>query len=413
LFPLSASTRRWLLAVTLVPGAGCAASEVRTSDARAPAALVPERRAAPVETVDADLSDRVQLEFVDDFNPPRPAPTETIDAPGVRWDAALGGLSGLDYDHASATLFAISDLPRRFDPRLYRFDVQLTATALHISPKAVSFIHEREPSARGLIDHLDAESITGVGRGPFYVGTENGDDRPNHQEPRILRMDADGLLTGALTLPPSVLPAADGASPRGTRSNLAFEGLALSPSGRWLDAIVESALYQDGEVSSFEHGMLVRLLRWDLHAGGEPVEYFYPVEPIPRPARGTPAGGNNGVAELVSLDERRLLVLERAYVPLVDGQGPNTIRLYETMLPAEPSRTSSVPPLLSKRLVLDLNSIVSQLEPGAQSLDNFEGMTLGPDLPSGDASLLLVTDDNFRQEQRTLFLAFRIARGAR
>jgi hypothetical protein len=70
-----------------------------------------------------------------------------------------------------------------------------------------------------------------------------------------------------------------------------------------------------------------------------------------------------------------------------------------------------VPPLLSKRLVLDLDVIVSRLEPGAQSLDNFEGMTLGPALPSGDASLLLVTDDNFRQEQRTQVLAIRVVHG--
>jgi hypothetical protein len=89
------------------------------------------------------------------------------------------------------------------------------------------------------------------------------------------------------------------------------------------------------------------------------------------------------------------------------------VRLLRLVIPDEPSLTSGVPPLLSKRLVLDLNAIVSRLEPGAQSLDNFEGMTLGPSFPSGEASLLLVTDDNFRQEQRTMFLAFRIAHGAR
>jgi hypothetical protein len=35
-------------------------------------------------------------------------------------------------------------------------------------------------------------------------------------------------------------------------------------------------------------------------------------------------------------------------------------------------------------------------------------MTLGPPFPSGDASLLLVSDNNFNDRQRTVFLAFRL-----
>src|SRR5690606_1595123 len=212
-----------------------------------------------------------------------------------------------------------------------------------------------------------------------------------------------GLVTGALTLPDAYLPATE-PGPRGTRSNLAFEGLSLSPSGRWLTAIVESALYQDGEVPSFERGARVRLLRWDLAAGAAPEEFFYPVEPMPRPATGTPTGGNNGVSELLALDDRRLLVLERAYVPVAEGRGRNTIRLFETWLPEGPAPPGAAPRPLDKRLVIDLDDIVPALEPGYRSLDNVEGMTRGPDLPPGQPSLLLVTDDNFRDEQRTTFL---------
>lgn len=347
----------------------------------------------------------LRLELIDDFNPPRPAPTEALEAPGARWDAALGGLSGLHYVRSSATLYAVSDLPKRFEPRLYTFDVDLTESSLQVRPKAVHFFHEGTPS--GVLKDLDAESISGDGHDGFYVGTENGSERPTQPVPRILRVQADGLLTGALTLPDAYLPAAEPA-PRGTRSNLAFEGLSLSPSGRWLTAIVESPLHQDGDEPSFERGASVRLLRWDLTTRAEPAEYFYPVEPMRRPSNGTPTGGNNGVSELVSLDDERLLVLERAYVPLAEGQGPSTVRIFEVLLPAEPPHPGAPPPALTKSLVLDLDEIVPKLEPGAQSLDNLEGMTLGPELPSGEKSLLLVSDDNFRAEQRTMFLAFRV-----
>jgi hypothetical protein len=35
-------------------------------------------------------------------------------------------------------------------------------------------------------------------------------------------------------------------------------------------------------------------------------------------------------------------------------------------------------------------------------------MTLGPRLPSGNPSVLLVSDDNFSASQRTVFLAFEL-----
>jgi hypothetical protein len=376
------------------------------------ASLVRGDRVAPLDAATPPSPGPLSLELLDDFNPPRPAPIAPGDAPAARWDEALGGLSGLHYDRPSAALYAVSDFRRRFAPRLYTFDLTLAERSLAVSPRALQFFREGTPS--GVLEDLDAECITADGAGAFYVGTENGFDRPKQRVPRILRMRGDGLLTGALPLPDAYLPHPDG-EPHGTRSNLAFEGLALSPSGRWLTAIVEAPLEQDGDEPSFEQGARVRLLRWDLTTPGDPAEYFYPVEPMPRPPSGTPTGGNNGVSELVSLDDRRLLVLERAYVPLAEGQGPNTVRIFEATIPPEPAPREptlpGAPPELSKRLVLDLDDILPELEPGHQSLDNLEGMTLGPELPSGEATLLLVSDDNFRAEQRTMFLAFRVRGG--
>jgi hypothetical protein len=41
-------------------------------------------------------------------------------------------------------------------------------------------------------------------------------------------------------------------------------------------------------------------------------------------------------------------------------------------------------------------------------LDNLEGMTLGPRLPDGSQSLLLVSDNNFNSLQITQLLLFRL-----
>jgi len=350
--------------------------------------------------------------FLHDFNPPR-AGAEPVGALEARWGAdRLGGLSGLYFDPAESTLYAISDNCARAPARIYAFGVELTPAQLRIAPRSVLFLQDTRGGS--LFDFCDAESITSDAGGGFLVGTENHDDEPGLRWPSILRVARDGRITASLPLPEAFLPEPDGVPMRGTRTNLAFEGLTRSPSGRWLTAITEAALRQDGPIASFERGTTVRLLRWDLSAPAPPVEFRYLTEPVPRPATGAAPIQHNGVAELASLDDERLLVLERAYVAPEHGAGKNTVRIFEIRIPratAANATSGSASPLLAKRLVLDLDDILGQLEPGQQTLDNLEGMTFGPRLPSGEQSLLLVSDDNFSSQQRTMFLAFRIAEG--
>jgi 3-phytase len=356
-----------------------------------------------------EIAEPIQLELIDDFNPRR-ATGEALAAPGAAWDAALGGLSGLYYSEPERLLYAVSDDPRRFAPRLYTFEVELSQTALLVKPRAVVLLHERSPSS--LLDAIDCEALTSDGAGGLLLATEGNDDRPAQQESRILRLDEDGLVTGRVPLPSEFSPEAGAASTRGVRSNAGLEGLSVSPSGRWLWAITEATLRQDGPDATFEHGAAVRLLRWDLRAATPPSQFLYHTEPVERLEGAADAQGGNGVSELVAVDDRRLLVLERAFVR-GGGRGENTIRVFEVSLGpplgADPARGVETPlPSVAKRLVLDLKDVVGRFDVGLQQLDNFEGMTLGPRLPSGARSLLLVSDDNFSTSQRSVFLAFLI-----
>jgi hypothetical protein len=56
---------------------------------------------------------------------------------------------------------------------------------------------------------------------------------------------------------------------------------------------------------------------------------------------------------------------------------------------------------VKKKLVLDLSTL-------GIYLDNLEGMALGPRLPDGSQSLVLVSDDNFSDTQLTQFLLLRL-----
>ena len=61
---------------------------------------------------------------------------------------------------------------------------------------------------------------------------------------------------------------------------------------------------------------------------------------------------------------------------------------------------------VDKRLVLDLDAILTELDPAYPTLDNVEAMSFGPALQDGRASLVLVSDNNFGPTQRTAFFAF-------
>ncbi len=361
--------------------------------------------------VSAEPLPPLRLELIDDFNPPRPPAERTGAEPAAAWDAALGGLSGLHYVEREQRLYAVSDDARRYPPRLYTFRVELGRQSLRVLPERVLPLREAAPS--GLLEAIDAEALTGDGE-RLFLGIEGHEDRPEQLQSRVLELRPDGMLTGELPVPEDFLPAPAGQPPRGTRPNRGIEGLALSPGGRFLWAISESSLEQDGPEADFEHGARLRVCRWDLGAGGTPLQraapaqYLYPADPAaPRP----PAGGQclscSGVSELVALDEQRLLVLERSYVePRPDERGRNVLRIFEVTVP--PAAAAGPPVLLSKRLVLDLDWVVSRFDAGLQLLDNFEGMTLGPRSASGAQTLLLVSDDNFSRRQRTVFLAFEL-----
>ena len=383
--------------------AGCRAAGREPAPASSAAQVA---RGAHADAAPTSLgAEPIRLDFIDDFNPPRPPAGEAPVAAGAAWDAALGGLSGLYYSESERLLYAVTDDPRRFPPRLYTFDVQLSERQLVVVPRSVVMLHQRASSS--LLDEVDCEALSSDGAQGLLIATE-GNDGSAQLESRILQVSKDGLVSGPrVAIPEALVPEAGAASTRGARSNRGFEGIAVSPSGRWLYAILEESLRQDGPDANVERGADVRLLRWDLQSDAAPVQLFYRTEALsPKPPPGVVARGNNGVADLVALDERRLLALERGYVTPEGGAGVNTIRVFEVEVPERVAPGDASSSRVSKRLVLDLNAVIPRLEPGFQSLDNFEGMTLGPRLPSGARSLLLVSDDNFGARQRTVFLAF-------
>jgi hypothetical protein len=134
-------------------------------------------------------------------------------------------------------------------------------------------------------------------------------------------------------LPEGFAPTADKST--GIRDNLAFEDLAIAPSGDVFVAI-EAALYQDGPAASLVNGSLARIIRYDGTTGEPKAQYVYPISPIPQAAAKADGGNDNCMSEIIALDGHRLLAIERSYA---QGAG-NNVKIYMISTVLQTSRRS-------------------------------------------------------------------------
>lgn len=381
----------WPVLVLLVWGvAGCAAPlptvvPVTPAEGASPAASTPEGDAAGSPPVTAALLGMVTW----------PTGTQIL-------ETQLGGLSALAYDAQADVYYVLSD-DRGFRgaPRLYQLAVDLADGVLQpedVTWQAVIPLRTGSGDVFSL-NSIDPEGLVYTGR-QFWVASEGNVTAQPPLPPAIFGLSPGGAFLVNLPIPEKYLPARD--HHRGVRNNKGFEGLALTPDGQYLVAVLENALAQDGPIADLAQASPVRWL-WLDGATGAPVrETVYLVEPVPFAPILQDGQRDNGLSDLVALDTGHFLALERAYAI---GRG-NTIRLYwvDTTAADEVQEVDPLPQPLGeiqparKILVVDLATL-------GFTPDNVEGMALGPRLEDGRQVLLLVSDNNFNHGQVTQLIA--------
>jgi hypothetical protein len=356
-----------------------------------------------------------------------PARTQTLDG------TTIGGLSGLTYDAVNNRYYAVTDdrggQPNEpgNPPRFYTLTLDLsngTFDNSRVSFTDVTRLRRNDGSFYNTFS-TDLESIQLTNSGTLLVTSEGetaatGQIRTN---PFLNEYNLDGNFIRSLPIPEKFIPDAV-TSPnqtRGVRDNLAFESGAITPDGRTFFTASENALVQDGPAGSVTNDTRSRLLRYDLTTGQPNGEFLYETDRVafaPQPSNGFTS---TGLVDLLALDNgTTLLALERSF-SLGRPGGGNTIKLYEFSLD-EATDISSIPSLnalsatelanirpVQKQLLLNLNDLGL-----ANGLNNIEGIELGPQLPNGLRSLILVSDDNFNVGnipqvpflESTQFLAF-------
>lgn len=315
----------------------------------------------------------------------------------------VGGLSGLDFDPASGLWVAISDDRSELQPaRFYTLDIQVGARGLTVQVKGVSTLRgangQPYPPRRSGAETVDPESIRLLPGGRGVLWTSEGDYRTGGN-PSITEARLDGTFVRSFETPAMLRFGKPGTGPR---DNLSFEGLALTPDGRTAWVGMEAPLEQDGPLPTVGAlGGPCRFTAFDLASGRATRQIAYQPDAIPRAPK-LPGSADNGVSEILMLDEHRLLALERSFA---FGTGMS-LRIYviDTRTGSDTLRQDRLRAgdytAAPKQPVADFAQL------GLSRLDNTEGMCWGPRLPNGNRTLLTVSDDNFSAAQVTQFAAF-------
>jgi len=319
----------------------------------------------------------------------------------------VGGISGIDYDEVRDQYYLLSDDRSDINAaRFYTAKFAVSATGI-ATPTVTSAVTLKRPDGTpfggqdvGAKDIPDPESIRYRADTDTLFWTSEGDKKLGI-DPSVREIKLDGTFIREMpTLPMFKMKAGDS----GPRDNLTFEGMSLTVDGKGLWVSMEAARFEDGlEPTVDSVGGPARFTLYHANSGNPIRQVAYIPDAIP--LRPTEKGeADNGVPEILMMDQFRMLVLERSYS---SGAG-NSLRVY-VIDTRDGTDVLNVPVLkpgqytpVAKRLLINFDRL------GLKKLDNTEGMTFGPRLPNGNRTLIFVSDDNFRASQITQFLAFEL-----
>jgi hypothetical protein len=335
-------------------------------------------------------------------------------------DTTIGGLSGLAFDAKRGVYYAVcDDRGENQAPRYYTLQIDLDQSGIKEARVVGVTFFDSDVTTPGVQPYerndSDLEDIQLLADDTLLVSSE----RDRDGKPWVRRFGLDGSLLGELPLPNRYItvnetgPDGRPRVVRGVRTNLGFEGMALTPSQDTLFLANEEALAQDGPIATLQVGTNVRILRMELYGaeGRATAEYVYTAEKIfatPNPAD---QFGDNGITALVSirhlLPQFDLLAMERSFAT---GVG-NDVNIYGVVLTdaTDVRDVEALPAPYTGRPVR--KTLLANMATLGISADNLEALALGPRLPNGKQSLIVMSDDNFSSfdpPQMNQFILFEI-----
>ena len=360
--------------------------------------LISACNAPPQVLAQQRMFQELSLEFLDAYE----IPATTFQ------NSLIGGLSAITYDRERDCYYALSDdRSDRAPARFYTLKIDIQPSdndrikIENVTVDEVTFLTD-ETGNNYSAGTIDGEGIALSPRRTLFISSEG--DPTKNIAPFIGEFDLEtGQKKLDIPIPQRYLPKDN--EVKGIRENLAFESLTVNQTGLLKDdpfrlfTATESALNQD---ISDEEAARIRFLHYGINPFGNPIlvaEHLYLLEPASLDTI------SNGLTELLALKkEGYFLSLERTFS--LTGAGA---KIFQVIV-GDATDTSTFKNLkditgiqsLKKKLLLDLQDLDIYL-------DNLEGMTVGSTLPDGSRSLILISDNNFNDEQVNQLLLFRLS----
>jgi hypothetical protein len=337
----------------------------------------------------------------------------------------VGGLSAIDRDPRTGQYVLISDDRSAINPaRFYTAEIAVDAAGIHSVDFTGTHPFQRPDgktyptikdwtatpctASRAVCDRdgtVDPEELRVDPWTGNITWSQEGERILSPQttllDPSIRQVRPDGSYVGQYPLPADERMSADNTGPR---QNQTLEGITYAAAGTLLVSELEDPLLQDGADPTAISGALTRITVQS-RFGPVLAQYAYPIDPLFAPSPS--ANDTNGVSSMVAydpIDPTRYLMVERAFVT---GVG-NKVRVYEidtsgaTNIKNTVSIAGKKIKPVSKKLLVDLDTL------GLPKVDNIEGITWGPTLPTGERTLLLVSDNNFNAGQISQVIALAV-----
>ncbi len=326
-------------------------------------------------------------------------------------ETTVGGLSSIDYDEKSDMYYLVCDDRSAINPaRYYAAKIKIGQQKIDtvIFTNRYFMLDQSGKTYPGIKENPfrvpDPEGMRYIPAGRNLVWSSEGERsfRANDtilNNPAIYLINKAGIWKDSFRLPANLIMSAE---EKGPRQNGVLEGMSFTNDFRFLMTNVEEPLHEDGPRAAPERNQaMIRFFEFDTKTKKPTRQFAYELEPVahlPNPAN---AYYINGVPEFLYIGNDQLIVLERSYST---GRIPCTIRIFladykqaTDVASLGSLQNRSVYKPMKKTLLLNMDQL-------GIFTDNIEGITLGPILPNGNRSVILVSDNNFSPTQQSQFL---------
>jgi hypothetical protein len=325
----------------------------------------------------------------------------------------VGYFSDIYYDTNRNEWWGLSDRgpgggTMSYDTRVQRFSLDINQTTGAISnfqikqtivfKNGASTLNGIAPSPTSTLGNsMDPEGfVVNPKTGNFLVSDEYG--------PSVREFDRNGNLLRTFATPANLVPrnaasgvanfAGDTGNTAGKRTNRGFEGLAISPDGKYAYAMLQSAMLDEGGSS----GSVNRIVKFDIDTGNAVGQYAYDMKR---------SGQGQGISSLVAINDHEFYVLERnnrgigvgATFATADKEGYKIdITGATDVSNIDLDSGAAFTKVLKSGQILDLDAnTLSAL--GNKSPEKWEGLAIGPKLADGSFLMLAGTDNDYSVTQ--------------